>query len=131
MEPDRAPVVADLLAINQHLVVSCCWPECRRSRRLAAVEAVQLLGPGLPIAQAARRLRCSACGARGREKLIEVRPCTLDAAAASARQAHAKDPPPAWPLEDYLASLRGLLAGGELGGDGPVQAPVDGASKPG
>ncbi|MFN4177362.1 hypothetical protein [Phenylobacterium sp.] len=124
-----APVLGDLLLINQHLVVTCCRPTCRREVRLSAARAVDLLGPATPIGEAKRRLRCEACGARGRRKEIDVRPCTLDLSAWQAREAAAsaaaRGERPRYDLDAYLATLA-RLAGGDLGGDGPVQWPVKG-----
>jgi hypothetical protein len=121
-----------LLEQNIHLVIECAFPECRHRVRWRAVEAVERLGPDCTIEQAKRRLKCGRCGRLGRDKWLSVHPCTLDQGAASARWQHARGlesgNPVAWDLEESLAMYRQLLGGGELGGDGPVQWPVDGPS---
>jgi ribosomal protein S27AE len=123
--------VRDLLSSNQHLNIWCAAPGCRHKVRWTAVQACERLGPETPIAEARRRLRCGRCGARGRDGHLDAHPCTLDAAAAFARQQHAaaaargEDLP--WPLDETLAHLQGLIFEAEgdlvLGGDGPVDWP--------
>jgi len=121
-----APVMGDLLKINQHLVVACCWPTCGHEVRLSAAMAVKRFGFNCTMAQARRRAVCSRCGATGRENRIDLRPCTLDLSAWSAREKHASNPAEytADHLADTLFTLTKLLGGrGELGGDGPVARP--------
>jgi len=48
------------------MAIQCFHPTCRRTVILTPAEAMALLGPDGTIEQADQRLRCSACGARGR-----------------------------------------------------------------
>ncbi|MDZ4372665.1 MAG: hypothetical protein U1C74_14740 [Phenylobacterium sp.] len=129
-------LLRDLLTINQHIYVQCHRPGCERRVRLGAAQACETIGPDVPVPGLGRRLRCGTCGARGRDGLITTWPCTLDWSAHTTREQWASaarngDPVP-WDLEEELATLRQLLGDhGELGGDGPVQWPVDGRSKGG
>jgi hypothetical protein len=127
----------DLLAINQHLVISCSYGGCTHKARWTAVEACERLGPDCTVIDATRRLRCAACGGRGKWGHLSVHACTLDEAAWSAREAAVRGvirgaaATPEAELEERLASLRKLVGrGNSLGGDGPVQWPVDGRSNP-
>lgn len=133
MDDARPPVMGDLLKINEHLMIYCGGHDCRRQVRLTAVEAVELLGFHTTMAQAERRLNCSACGRRGRDRFISVRGCSIDVTAWNARQAQAtaaaRGERLSWDLEQHLNSLRRLLGGEGLGGDGPVQWPVKEPSK--
>jgi hypothetical protein len=125
----RAPVVGDLLKINQHAEIECHWHACRRQVRWSALQAVQRLGLDTTWPQAAKRLRCHACGALGRERQVSIRPCTLDLSAWNVRQkydalAAAGDALAAAHLADELFTLTKLLGGrGDLGGDGPRARP--------
>lgn len=114
-------VVGDLLTINQHLDIWCQHPGCHRHLRWKAVEAVQRLGRDTPFDTLRDRMRCSACGVRGRQ-WIDVRPCTLDESAWSARERIARDPG-SFNFEQSIELLT-RLAGGDLGGDGPIQWPL-------
>lgn len=133
MTTARAPTIGDLLQTNTHLIVTCCRPGCRREERLSAARACELLGLETAFEGLERRLRCSRCGARGRDGFIIVRPCSLDQSAWAARQRAASAEQAGaglgWDLEGYLATLRRLVPGGDLGGDGPVQWPVERSSK--
>ena len=64
--------------------------------------------------------------------MIDVRACSVDLSADTARSAHARAAAAGermgYDLDKHLAVLA-RLAGGELGGDGPVQWPVSGGSK--
>lgn len=125
----------DLLAINQHLNLTCHYPTCQREVRWTCVEAVERLGPDFPMERVRFRLRCSACGARGRDGFVSAKPCTLDQGAWWAREKHAQAAARGetlpWSLEGSLAMTQKLLGGREMGGDGPVQWPVDGPSNAG
>lgn len=120
-----APVLGDLLKINQHLIVACYRHGCRHEVRLSAVEAVTLLGAEATLAAAARRLVCRRCGARGRRKEVGAWPCSLDQAAWDAREERRRGvrngEDGGRDLDGYLATLA-KLARGRLGGDGPVGA---------
>ncbi len=116
-----APVMGDLLKINQHLWITCGMPTCAREERWPAAKAVERFGFNCTILEARRRAVCARCGASGRGNRIDLRPCTLDGSAWAARQKHASDPVgyPAERLADTLFTLTKLLGGrGELGGDG-------------
>jgi len=124
----------DLLAINQHLNIWCSYGDCRRKVRWSAVQACERLGPDTTTQQAIKRLVC-ACGGRGKWGHLTVFPCTLDLSAWQAREACARGilrgqcATPEEELEMELACLRRLVGkGNELGGDGPVQWPVERAS---
>ena len=123
-----------LLAINQHLNIQCHYGGCGHTARWTAVEALERLGPDATMADAKRRLSCAVCGAKGAWGHLWVYPCTLDAAAWSAREKAARGVvrglgTPAEELEATLASLRQSLGDQELGGDGPVQWPVERPTK--
>lgn len=122
-----------LLDENIHLNIWCAYGDCRAKARWTAAEACERLGPETPIEGAVRRLRCSACGASGKWGHLSVFPCTLDQQAAQARErasrGYFRTTSPDEELEAELASLRRLLGGQTLGGDGPVQWPLDGPSK--
>ncbi len=125
-ETQTPPVMGDLLKINQHLWITCGMPTCGREERWPAVKAVERFGFECTILEARRRAVCAKCGARGRDNRIDVRPCTLDGSAWSAREDHQRRPDEytAEQLADYLFTLTKLLGGrGELGGDGPVEVP--------
>lgn len=80
-----APTLAELLPLDQHLEIYCCFPTCRRRVLMPAAEAVARLGPDCTFPAAARRLRCQACGARGAENWIRARPCSNCEAALRSR----------------------------------------------
>jgi len=127
----RPPVMGDLLEINQHLIISCHGPDCGRTVRLSALEAVRRLGFHTTIAQAERRARCAACGRQGRHRWIGVRPCSLDRSAADARSSAAdaagRGEALSWSLDAELGRLQRLLGhSGELGGDRRIEWPVEG-----
>jgi hypothetical protein len=126
-------VLGDLLKINQHLVIYCNAPTCRRRIRWPAAEAVERLGFSTTFAQAVGKLRCAICGRRGAFGAgpIEVRPCSLDQSAWWAREKLAGGRSSEAHLQASLAMYRKLLGGEELGGDGPVQWPVEGSSNGG
>lgn len=71
--PIKPPTIAQIAAEGRPMDISCSHPDCRRARRLTPAQAVQLLGPNCTIEQADRRLRCSACGSRGRDGFIRAR----------------------------------------------------------
>lgn len=75
-DPAKAPVLAELIRDRQRLEVWCC--RCYRHEQIAPERAVELLGANTTFPMAANRLVCSACGARGREKWIHVRPSVED-----------------------------------------------------
>ncbi|HEY3695561.1 hypothetical protein [Phenylobacterium sp.] len=128
-----APVVGmvGLLETNTHLYIACAYPTCRRRVRLSAIGAVRLLGPATTVGEAVERLRCTGCGARGRDGFLTVWPCTLDLSAAAARWTYQRAieggedrARAAAALAQSLDNLAKLLGSdGELGGDGPVQLP--------
>ncbi len=115
-------VVGDLLAINQHLAIWCNNPDCWHQERWSAVRAVETFGASSEFASLAGRLRCSKCGRRGLGA-VTVRACDLDATAWSYREKIARHPG----SFDFEGSMVRLMAaaGGELGGDGPVQWPPE------
>lgn len=123
------PVVGDLLAINQHADIECHWHACRRQARWTARQAVQRLGFDTTWPRAAKRLRCHACGALGRERQVSIRPCTLDLAAWEVRRKYGTvaatgDAYAAERLAEELFTLTKLLGSrGDLGGDGPQAWP--------
>ncbi len=59
----RAPVIGDLVAMEQRLEIWC--GRCHRHAYMAPQEAVRLLGARTTFPQARLMLKC-ACGARGR-----------------------------------------------------------------
>jgi hypothetical protein len=86
------PALAELLDGGIHLEITCL--KCGAHKRLKAPEACALLGAGASILAARRRVNCG-CGARGRDKEIQVYPSTEDDSARrhleATRQAHAED----------------------------------------
>jgi hypothetical protein len=114
-----------LLAHNIHLNIRC--GHCDHRVRWTALEACERLGPDCTIVQAEQRLKCARCGFGGSEGHLSVEPCTLDISAAWAHEQAAagqyKAVSPEADLADTLATLRQLLDGRELGGDGPVAWP--------
>lgn len=74
--PGRAPVIADMVERRQRLEVWC--GRCHRCEQIAPERAVELLGANVTFPDAQRRLRCSGCGARGRERWIRARPSVDD-----------------------------------------------------
>lgn len=77
MPTSKLPVIGDLAkpGQRQRLEIWCCNPACRRHCYLSPEEAIERLGAGTTFPHAARKLICSACGARGsgRSRLIQVR----------------------------------------------------------
>lgn len=67
-----------LLPTGQRLEIWCCRETCRHELFWSAGEAIARLGAACTINQACQRLRCSRCGARGREKWIHCRPAVTD-----------------------------------------------------
>jgi putative SOS response-associated peptidase YedK len=92
------PTMADILAAELHLVISCAG--CRRSVRLTPLEAVDDLGAACTILQARARLRCVWCGSR--KPLIDVRPCSVDMSA-KAQVEVAEREARMWPGDPRLA----------------------------
>lgn len=74
--------IAFLFQSEQHLIVHC--HDCRHEVRLTPLQAVVALGEACPFEEAARRLRCSKCGARGRDGRIAAYPCMADCYARNA-----------------------------------------------
>ena len=74
-EGSNPPIIGDLVGARQRLEIWCCNRDCRRHTYLAPEDAVRLLGANTTFPQAARKLFCSACGARGsgRSRLIQCR----------------------------------------------------------
>lgn len=72
------PTIGDLVASGCRLEIWCCRDGCRRQARWPPAEAVAKLGARTTFPEAARRLRCDACGARGREKMVTCRPDVVD-----------------------------------------------------
>ncbi|MFN3585775.1 hypothetical protein [Phenylobacterium sp.] len=69
--------MADFLDGDRDLLAACRMPGCDYTRRMSPAEAVALLGHRCTILAARRRLRCSRCGARGRDGFIDLRPDSL------------------------------------------------------
>lgn len=68
------PVLGDLIGSDPvRLEIFCHGPGCHRHVQMPAAEAVAKLGARTTFPAAARRLRCSVCGARGRDKLVSCR----------------------------------------------------------
>lgn len=72
------PVLGELLATGCRLEIWCCGHGCHRQVRWPAAEAVSKLGARTTFPRAARRLRCSVCGARGRDKMVTCRADIVD-----------------------------------------------------
>lgn len=80
----RLPTLSSLLNVPQRLVISCYM--CRREPvYLSPEDAVARYGANTTFVALRHRLRCEACGARGRERQIDVRGCTNDYYAAMER----------------------------------------------
>lgn len=67
-----------LLTTGQRLEIWCCRHTCRHETLWTPEEAIARLGATCTIEQACRRLRCSRCSARGRDKWVHCRPSVTD-----------------------------------------------------
>lgn len=80
----RLPTLSHLLEVPQRLVISCY--KCPREPvYLSPEDAVARYGADTTFVALRRRLRCDGCGARGRDRQIDVRGCTNDYYAAMER----------------------------------------------
>ncbi|KQY35424.1 hypothetical protein ASD38_02355 [Caulobacter sp. Root487D2Y] len=83
----RLLTLSSLLEVPQRLVISCY--KCSRAPLyLSPEDAVARYGADTTFAALRRRLRCEACGARGRDRQIDVRGCTNDYYDAMERHKH-------------------------------------------
>lgn len=71
-----APPLTCLLEFEQRLHVDC--GRCTRRLVFTPQEAISAFGAEMTIPRLARTLKCSACGARGRNREISVYPNTND-----------------------------------------------------
>lgn len=69
---------ADLVRDQQRVEICCCFRPCQRSAILIPEQAAGMFGAETSIVAAGRAVVCSACGARGREKMVTVRPVVAD-----------------------------------------------------
>jgi hypothetical protein len=90
LSPD-APTMDQLVRDRQGLELWCCNVNCRHHATIPPAVAVWLVGAAVPIALAAKRFRCSVCGARGRDGMVHGRPDVKDFYAAR-EAAHLADP---------------------------------------
>jgi transcription elongation factor Elf1 len=71
-----APPLTSLLDPWQRLHIDCC--RCRHKVEMTPEAAIATFGADMTVPRLKRVLKCSACGARGREKDISVYPNTRD-----------------------------------------------------
>ena len=67
------PVLGDFRNEPGPFRIRCTHPRCRREVALTVSQAIALLGEDCTVEAADRRLRCSACGARGADGFIVAR----------------------------------------------------------
>lgn len=83
----QPPAIGAQLGRKYDFMVRCCCDNCSRQARFTPEILVRLFGPACTIRQAERRLRCSLCGARGRDGFVML---WLD----SLPRDHIRDPSP-------------------------------------
>lgn len=70
---DRLPIIADLRETEQGVEIWCCNHACRHEVYLTVDEAEARLGAHRTFVEVARDLKCSKCGALGREGMVRIR----------------------------------------------------------
>lgn len=97
-QTSKPPVIGDLAkpGQRQRLEIWCCNRECQRHTFLSPEEAIERLGANTTFPEAAHKLVCSACGARGSggSRLITCRPSMEDFYANMAEQSGRPTPTP-------------------------------------
>ena len=84
------PTLAVLLEIPQRLEISCHG--CHRETIvMSPEEAVAKFGADMTFVRLRRILRCSKCGERGRDRMIDARGSTADFYAAAERDKHERN----------------------------------------
>ncbi|MCX7586525.1 hypothetical protein [Phenylobacterium sp. 58.2.17] len=78
MDRTRLPPVRQFIAEGPHYDLYCYGEGCPRPHMMInAAQAERLFGAGWTLARIRPRLKCSACGARARDKKVEIKPDTL------------------------------------------------------
>lgn len=106
------PPLTSLLEHQQRLHVDCC--RCGRKLEFAPEEAISAFGAAMTIPRLARILRCTECGARGRDHEISVYPNSNDYYASLERQRYAQDVEKLGQAEADLSRAYRLRNTGEL-----------------
>lgn len=73
---DAPPPLSTFLDPWQRIHIACC--RCPYKLEITPEDAIATFGADMTIVRLKRILKCSACGARGREKDISVYPNTQD-----------------------------------------------------